>query len=144
MNRRFWLKSAAFAATILGVAGAAGCFTLRGRTGADITQASGRRLERMLASPHFKDGFFHNLEPVTVMTRKRSSWLSMAAFFLEDDTGQKPDKALPVIHDDYHHLPEGSMVWFGHSSFLLRKDGLTIAIDPVFHDASPVPGFFKP
>jgi L-ascorbate metabolism protein UlaG (beta-lactamase superfamily) len=46
----------------------------------------------------------------------------------------RPPKALPSVKTDLKNLPGGNpvIVWFGHSSFLLKIDGKHILVDPVF------------
>jgi len=56
----------------------------------------------------------------------------------EDTT---PANALPSVRTDLGALPDEGLwlVWFGHSSYLLKWEGLTILVDPVFSGhAAPV------
>jgi L-ascorbate metabolism protein UlaG (beta-lactamase superfamily) len=57
-----------------------------------------------------------------------------------------PGKELPYVRTDLKSLPSGkpTIVWFGHSSYLVHTQGLNILVDPVFSgNASPVPFFGK-
>src|SRR5690606_34304783 len=58
----------------------------------------------------------------------------------------RPSATLPVSQTDIKSLaPDASsVVWFGHSSYLLMIDGKRILVDPVFHNASPINLFGKP
>ncbi len=142
MTRRRFLRRAA------GLAGA-GLFTAAGaRAALELPvfggAASGDRLRRMAASPNFVDGHFRNLVPVQVTAGTKSKPRAIVDFLLRDKSALEPSGPLPADDIDFGETPEDSLVWFGHSSFFLRKSGLTIAIDPVFGDASPVPGFGRP
>ena len=106
--------------------------------------ASDDRLHRMAASPNFVDGHFRNLVPVEVTAGTKSKPRAIVDFLLRDKSSLAPSGPLPADDVDFAAIPDDSLVWFGHSSFFLRKAGLTIAIDPVFGDASPVPGFGRP
>lgn len=112
---------------------------------------SGKRLERIQASPNYQNGAFVTLEPVTVMVddkdgSKASFFVSMAANFYQfifgDNSDRFPDRPLPSVKTDLKHLdPEANVVvWMGHSSFYLQMDGMHILVDPVFSGyASPLP-----
>ena len=58
-----------------------------------------------------------------------------------------PPHPLPVVKSDLQNLPDEqpAVVWFGHSSYLIRHRGFTILVDPLFQsNASPVRFFGKP
>ncbi|MDR2349214.1 MAG: MBL fold metallo-hydrolase [Deltaproteobacteria bacterium] len=97
---------------------------------------SGKRLERVLASPHYRDGSFRNLSPVGggVDPKERKSVLE----FFSGSGRKKPREPLPVVKSDLKSLKDGELVWFGHSSFLFRLNGRHFLIDPVF-SASAAP-----
>lgn len=95
----------------------------------------GQRLERILRSPNWKDGHFVNEKPSSrVFTDSGTSiWKEMS------NKSRRPSKPLEMIREDLHNLPENDLiVWFGHSSFLLKISGKTILVDPVFYAGSPV------
>ncbi|WP_211228355.1 MBL fold metallo-hydrolase [Paenibacillus pinihumi] len=54
----------------------------------------------------------------------------------------KPKGSIPVVPFDskaYLENPEDQVIWFGHSTLLLKASGVKLLIDPVFGDyASPV------
>lgn len=56
-----------------------------------------------------------------------------------------PDTSLPEVQPETTRLlEEGNtpkVIWFGHSSFLIRMAGKTLLIDPVFGSAGPFPFF---
>ncbi|MBL0744356.1 MBL fold metallo-hydrolase [Chryseolinea lacunae] len=101
---------------------------------------SGARLERIKKSPHYRDGAFQNLEE-TPMLAKDVSYMDMVTEYFSKGEDKEPTKTLPSVRTDLKHLPDGepSIVWFGHSSYLIHIDGKNILVDPVFSlRASPV------
>lgn len=106
-------------------------------------RAHGLRLERIKASPRFRDGVFHNSRPVDPGLRKGSTLPVMTEYFFGGER-RVPTAALPT------HDPRGAWAapaetglratWLGHSTVLLEIDGLRVLTDPVWGDrASPVP-----
>lgn len=107
---------------------------------------SGKRLERILSSPNFRDGSFQNLTP-TEMILKDSSYLKLMRDTFRKPANVKPPKALPSIKTDLKILSDTTptIVWFGHSSYLIKSKGFTMLIDPVLKgNASPVSFMLKP
>lgn len=106
----------------------------------------GARLERMEQSPNFKNGTFHNLE----VTPSLKSDVNVVALFWDflfnKNPHLKPIDVLPVVACDLENLPpDDVLIWFGHSSYLLKLDGKLILVDPVFSEnASPMPGSNNP
>ena len=143
MQRRTFLTSAAFLA-----AAAAGplCAAARESSQAYLalgTKPAGTRLDRIQASPNFRNGAFQNLDPVfDPIDRNRTS--GMMKFLTESKEGRRPIDRIPSVKTDLSKLPEGRMVWFGHSGFFMRLAGLSIAVDPSLHACSPMSSFFKP
>ncbi|WP_295129162.1 MBL fold metallo-hydrolase [uncultured Chitinophaga sp.] len=103
----------------------------------------GSSLQRVISSPNYKDGKFHNILE-TRMMKDGFSVKDFWNFFTAPNT--RPAAVLPSVKTDLHNLPAGktSLVWFGHSSYLIHSNGLNILVDPVFsRHASPVPLFGK-
>ena len=112
---------------------------------------SGKRLERIKASPHWRNGAFETLEPVTVMVEdkdapKQGFFVSTASalykFIFGDNSALFPDRPLPSVKTDLKHLdPQANVVvWMGHSSFYLQMDGMHILVDPVLSGyCAPLP-----
>lgn len=99
----------------------------------------GERLERMLQTPTCKDGIFYNLaETNMVFTPK-----TMVDTIQQGVTTKEksPARPLPGLRTDLikHRTDTPSVIWFGHSSYLIHYDGKNILVDPVFHNASPIP-----
>ncbi|HEX3935577.1 MAG TPA: MBL fold metallo-hydrolase [Puia sp.] len=99
---------------------------------------AGSRLQRIEHSPNYKDGRFQNPIPTTV-TLEGASLFKMLGEYRNRPADTAPDKPIPSVRTDLRSLPEGFVVWFGHSSYLLKINGLHILVDPVFSpNASPV------
>lgn len=105
----------------------------------------GARLERMKQSPNFRNGVFHNLEVTPSLKNDVNIVSLMWDFLFNKKPGLKPLVVLPAVKCDLKNLPEQDLlVWFGHSSYLLKIDGKLLLVDPVFSEnASPVPGSNK-
>ncbi len=106
---------------------------------------TGKRLERVQQSPHYRDGKFQNLSETPMMTGDNALWDSLREWVFERQNTEPPAK-IPSQKTDLKNLPEGSpqLVWFGHSGYLLKLNSLTIAIDPILAESiSPVPGFMN-
>lgn len=107
--------------------------------------AAGQRLERMRRSPNYKGDRFENLIPTEVMV-KGTSFFKLFREFRNRPADTVPPGRLPSIKTDLRMLPDQGawVVWFGHSSYLLKVEGVTILVDPVFSgNAAPVSWFAK-
>ena len=104
---------------------------------------SGKRLARILQSPHYKEGSFRNIEPTQVM-RKGASFTRMLKNYYNKPVTVKPAAILPFVKTDLRQ-PAGEqplITWFGHSSYLIRSKNFNVLVDPVFSGhASPVDFF---
>ena len=101
---------------------------------------SGERLARVQQSPHYKNGSFQNLSHTPVMAEDSSFWKTLKSY-LQKPKDTKPPVALPYKKTDLQQLGNEApvIVWFGHSSYLLRINGMNILVDPVFSNhAAPV------
>ncbi len=90
----------------------------------------------MEASPHYRDGQFHNQLPTPGFTGQKNM---LAAWwgFPDDQTGKRPSRATAAAGEDRSGdaAPgQDVMVWLGHSSRYLQLAGKRILIDPVFSD----------
>lgn len=103
-------------------------------------QPSGDRLERIKKSQHYREGEFCNEEATPLMTSNKGRINGFLEFMFGDRSSLMPDVELQVIRTDIKSIPanENSLIWFGHSSFLIQIDGKRILVDPVFYKASPV------
>ena len=101
---------------------------------------SGARLERVKASPHYRDGAFRNLEPTPQFSEAGGPISAMFDFLFVPHERLKPIQAVPTVKTDLKALPpDGNLlIWLGHSSCFIRLGGRTLLIDPVFSShASP-------
>lgn len=91
------------------------------------------------ASLNFRDGAFRNLS-LTDEIRKGASYTKMMIEFLNKPKDTTPKQLIPSVKTDLTNLndEEPVIVWFGHSSYLIKHKGTTILVDPVFSGyASP-------
>ncbi|HEV3324902.1 MAG TPA: MBL fold metallo-hydrolase [Puia sp.] len=101
---------------------------------------AGARLERMRRSPNYKVDRFENLVP-TEVTVKGTSFFKMLREYRNRPADTAPAMRVPSMKTDLRSLPDEGVwiVWFGHSSYLLKVEGVTILVDPVFSgNAAPV------
>lgn len=107
---------------------------------------NGKRLERLKSSSHFKDGKFQNIHFTPTLAKGYSMQKVMFDFLFKKVPGAKPQGIIPSINTDLKNLPgrENLLVWFGHSSYMIRMNGIIFLVDPVFSgNASPVPNSNK-
>jgi len=100
---------------------------------------SGKRLERIKQSPNYKNNAFQNLSH-TEQLSKDTSYAKIMKDQMNKSKRVEPNKVLPFVKTDLHSInaEEPVIVWFGHSSYLLKINGKTILVDPVFSgNASP-------
>jgi len=105
---------------------------------------SGARLERIKQSKQYRDGQFRNIQETPQLTQRLTT--AMYDYLFKKSKNSKPALALPSEQVHWNQLDEvyPQLVWFGHSSYLLKIDGKTILVDPVFSGtASPIPGGTK-
>lgn len=107
------------------------------------TRMEGARQERIVASPRFRDGLFHNTRPVSPGLEPGSSFSTMREFFFG---GQRrvPRGALPSVSplESWARPVETGLraTWLGHSTVLLEIDGYRVLTDPVWGERiSPFP-----
>ncbi len=102
---------------------------------------TGKRLERILASPNYRDGKFQNQNHTPDLAEGVSYYKVTKDFFFDKDKRNIPSFALPSVKTDLRSLPtnENLLIWFGHSSYYMQVDGKRILVDPVLSgNASPV------
>ena len=127
---------------LIGLVAATFIFMQQSTFGRDPAEA---RLERIKRSPHYRNGAFQNLEPTEVM-RQDASYRDMLGDFFNKPKSNTPPQPLPSVKTDLKALSDSTptIVWFGHSSYLIKSKGVTILVDPVFSGhASPVSFFGK-
>ena len=100
----------------------------------------GDRLKKIEKSPNYRDDMFQN-ESLTVMMEGKGNFFSILIKFLNKPKDVVPPRPIPSIKTDLKNLPDGKpvIVWFGHSSYLIKIGGKHILVDPVFSGyASPI------
>jgi L-ascorbate metabolism protein UlaG (beta-lactamase superfamily) len=109
---------------------------------------TGADLEKITASPNYRNGEFQNLLPTAVQPEDVSFWTILKGFYNKPQT-VTPPTPLPTVRTDLKALVQKTteapqVVWFGHSSYFITYKGTTILIDPVFSGyASPISWFGK-
>lgn len=104
---------------------------------------SGARLDRIKRSPNYRDGAFQNPVPTDVM-RQGASYIALLGDYLNKPADNVPPRPLPSVQTNLRALPDTAptIVWFGHSSYLIKSRGFTVLVDPVLSgSASPVSFF---
>ena len=103
----------------------------------------GERLTRILNSPNYKDGTFQNLTSTPMLAEGVSYWTVMKDY-LRKAEGREPQENIPTVTTNLKQLPDSipSIVWFGHSSYLIKINGKHILVDPVFSGAASPVSFF--
>jgi L-ascorbate metabolism protein UlaG (beta-lactamase superfamily) len=99
---------------------------------------SGDDLKKVQASPNYQDNSFKNLMPAKLM--ENVSMFSIMWKFINKPKNTVPPKPLPFVKTNLKTLPDNVpvVVWFGHSSYLIKINGKHILFDPVFSGhASP-------
>ncbi|WP_254151914.1 MBL fold metallo-hydrolase [Chryseosolibacter indicus] len=101
---------------------------------------SGERLSRIKESKNYKDGKFQNLA-VTSTIAEDASYIKLFIKFFGKGIGREPERPLPSIRTDLKKNTNGipSVIWFGHSTYLLEVNDKRILVDPIFSNRpSPV------
>lgn len=106
---------------------------------------SGKEKEKIHHSHNYKQGQFQNPVPTSVME------IGLGAFrmffkFLFKPADCFPPEPVPSVKTNLFTLPDDktTIVWFGHSSYLIKTGGKTILVDPVFSGyVSPFKGMNK-
>lgn len=115
------------------------------RVGSD---PKGERLERIRSSPNYRDGKFQNVV-ATNMDMPARVMLRVIWEVLRGGKGREPKSAIPTVQFDrkaWEAVPDSAyaIAWFGHSSVLIKLDGLTFLFDPVFSERASAFSFAGP
>jgi L-ascorbate metabolism protein UlaG (beta-lactamase superfamily) len=101
---------------------------------------SGSRAGRIAQSPNYKNGKFQNLVETPALA-PNTSYVTLFAKFFASSPDKEPLRPLPTLKTDLKSIPaeKPTIIWFGHSSYLISINGRKILADPVFSErASPV------
>jgi L-ascorbate metabolism protein UlaG (beta-lactamase superfamily) len=88
---------------------------------------------------------FQNLSHTPQLAEGYTLFKILSAFFSKPKT-TVPAAALPAVKTDLksYYSAKPSIIWFGHSSYLIHADGINILVDPVFSGyASPFSFYIK-
>ena len=101
--------------------------------------AAGERLERMQRSAQYRDGVFHNAQPLW------NDYLGSLTTFMDLSPVAVPAEPLPVHEGTAATLatPPGRLrvTWLGHSTTVIEMGGQRLLTDPVFGGfTSPISG----
>jgi L-ascorbate metabolism protein UlaG (beta-lactamase superfamily) len=97
--------------------------------------------EHYSKSKHWRDGKFQNLEETTLSI---SFWdlPEIICKQLSNRTERQPSSPIPISAIDqssFQDQDQAQLIWYGHSTVLMRMNATTILIDPMFGpDASPI------
>ncbi len=106
---------------------------------------AGPRLERLRKSAHYSNETVQNPEPTDVSLQD-AGFFKMLKEFMNKPKDNVPPHPIPTVRTDLKALPSQGiqLVWFGHSSYLLKMEGMHLLVDPVFSpNAAPVSFFAK-
>ncbi|WP_293310577.1 MBL fold metallo-hydrolase [Pedobacter sp. UBA5917] len=95
----------------------------------------GQRLSKIKHLAIYSDGALQNQSFTPMQPEGVSFFKILKAFFFEKHPNRSPDKALPFVTPDIAGKPKSDspeIIWFGHSSYLIKADGLRILVDPIF------------
>ena len=140
MNRREFIGGGLATVGLLSAAGA--WFVHRPAFGKN---PEGARLQRIMASPHYRNGKFQCIDPIDdIMEPSEDGEGRLSAtwkFLFGDKTGLVPAQPMLSRKTDLKALPpeDDVVIWMGHSTFYLHLAGHRILIDPVLSSyASPL------
>lgn len=100
----------------------------------------GEHAQKVNKSSHYQEKGFKN-QHLTPDLAEGTTYFDILKAYFKKVENKEPSKPLPSVKTDLKNLPDDvpSIVWFGHSSYLLRIAGKNILVDPVFSgNASPV------
>ncbi len=96
-------------------------------------------------SSSFNNGTFQNFSATPSLAEGVSMFGLMKDFFFKPDK-VTPPFTVPSVQTNLktYYSKKLSVIWFGHSSYLIHCDGVNILVDPVFSGhASPVSLYIK-
>jgi L-ascorbate metabolism protein UlaG (beta-lactamase superfamily) len=97
---------------------------------------AGARLERVQASPQWRDGAFRNTPPILPGLKDPNMPMPSIGEFLCGGERRVPEHELPAIdpRERWLRVPDSGLrvTWLGHSTVLLEIGGLRFLTDPVW------------
>ena len=94
---------------------------------------SGIRLKKIKKSANYRNGSFQNQSQTSVMT-SRIEFFKVLRKVINKPKNVRPPQTLPSVISDLRSLSDEGpvIVWFGHSSYLIKINGKHVLVDPVF------------
>lgn len=105
---------------------------------------SQQRKSLMDELPYYSDGSFKNIDFTPNFSEEFKMGKVLRNMLFPKVSNLIPAHPVPNIRTDLNQLPNDALVWFGHSSYLLKLANRYILVDPVFSgSASPLLGSVK-
>lgn len=126
------------AVVITGIGGAGYLFMQRPEFG---RLPEGERLERIKASPNYREEKFQNQHSTPDLTEGAGFVSILRDFIFKRSKRSIPSVPFPSRKTNLFELrkEEDVLIWFGHSSYFIQTDGKKILVDPVLSgSASPL------
>ncbi|RDC58589.1 MBL fold metallo-hydrolase [Pedobacter chinensis] len=104
----------------------------------------GLRLDKIHHLSNYRDGALQNLSVTPMQPEGVSFFKVLKAFLFDKQPNKIPQKELSFVKPDLNgktRTQSPEVIWFGHSSYLIKVDGLKVLVDPVFNK-SPSPFSF--
>lgn len=100
----------------------------------------GERLERISASPNYRNGQFFNLEKTPEITSDKGFLRALRDAMFDSPADKVPSSPVKAVKTDLGTLPMtvNHLVWLGHSSYFMTLEGNRLLVDPVLTSEFPV------
>lgn len=98
----------------------------------------GKRKERIIKSPNYREGRFQNLHHTPDLAEDASYYSVLMEFFFRKKERPQPLGILPSLKTSLRQLDpdEQVLICMGHSSYFIQADGKKILVDPVLSGAA--------
>jgi L-ascorbate metabolism protein UlaG (beta-lactamase superfamily) len=93
---------------------------------------TGERAERLLSSPQYRDGAFHNKAPTRMLRPDAAESRGMLRELLRNDPRRRPGGAVPLVAEPGAAADGLHLTWYGHASVLVEIEGRRVLLDPVW------------
>jgi L-ascorbate metabolism protein UlaG (beta-lactamase superfamily) len=144
-TRRRWRRRAGGALALTALAAAA--WAVRDIPAGLGARSASARTGRLLASPQFRDGAFHN--PVTTRTGLAEPGRTVLRQLLFGGQRRRPAGSVPLVSPGAPDPTAASagelnVIWYGHASVLVEIEGRRVLIDPIWSDRCSPSRLFGP
>jgi len=99
------------------------------------TLPKGERLDKIKHLSNYRDGAIQNLSITLMQPEGVGFFKILKAFFFEKHPNRSPNKPLEFVKPAINNKQSGSVpeiIWFGHSSYLIKINNQRVLVDPVF------------